>query len=70
MLTTFALDRIFSIDTSHKKYVDNDVDFAEYFDDVIGVTLSVNIWSFWTAAIREEIRNMIKLAEENYNTVI
>ncbi|MEO3236592.1 helix-turn-helix transcriptional regulator, partial [Parabacteroides distasonis] len=42
VLTTFALDRILSISTSHKKYVDNDVDFAEYFDDVIGVTVFPN----------------------------
>lgn len=39
VLTTFALDRILSIDTTHKKYVVNDVDFVEYFDDVIGVTV-------------------------------
>lgn len=130
VLTTFALDRILTIDTIHKEYVVNDIDFTEYFDDVIGVTVfpneavqKVKLWvdkeqypyirtkplhgsqkvlrkledenviiqievkenyelvqkilSFGEhmvvlepAAIREKIRNMIKRAGENYNTVI
>lgn len=52
VLTTFALDRILSINIMHKKYVANEsVDFTEYFDDVIGVTvfpdevvLQIKLW--------------------------
>lgn len=129
VLTTFALDRILSIDTTHKGYVTNDVDFVEYFDDVIGVTVfpdkavqKVKLWvskeqypyirtkplhgsqkvlerledgnviiqievkenyeliqkilSFGEhmvvlepTAIREKIKNMIRLVGENYNTI-
>jgi predicted DNA-binding transcriptional regulator YafY len=39
-MTNLPLDRIFSIDESNNKYVPNDsVDFEEYFEDVIGVSV-------------------------------
>jgi predicted DNA-binding transcriptional regulator YafY len=42
-ITNLPLDRIFSIDESHNKYVPNDsVDFDEYFEDVIGVSVPNN----------------------------
>jgi predicted DNA-binding transcriptional regulator YafY len=39
-ITNFALDRIIEVKPSRKKYINNDqVDFEEYFEDVIGVTV-------------------------------
>jgi predicted DNA-binding transcriptional regulator YafY len=42
-ITNLPLDRIFSIDESNNKYVPNDsIDFDEYFEDVIGVSVPNN----------------------------
>jgi len=38
-LTNLALDRIRSVQDSKVKYESADVDFEEYFDDIIGVTM-------------------------------
>jgi predicted DNA-binding transcriptional regulator YafY len=39
-ITNLSLDRIFSIDECNNKYVPNDsIDFDEYFEDVIGVSV-------------------------------
>lgn len=43
MIINAALDRIVSIKTAKQKYIENnDIDFNEYFDDVIGVTIPLN----------------------------
>lgn len=39
-ISNFALDRIALIEPSTDKYIDSDIDFTEYFDDLIGVTNS------------------------------
>lgn len=39
-LHVYAIDRIVSIGHLSKDYIDTDVDFDEYFDDVIGVTVN------------------------------
>ena len=42
-LTNVALDRIISFEFAHLPYINNeDLDFEEYFDDVIGVTIPDN----------------------------
>lgn len=38
-ITNLALDRIESIEPVSKNYINSDIDFKEYFDDVIGVTV-------------------------------
>ncbi|MDR7211810.1 WYL domain-containing protein [Flavobacterium piscis] len=38
-ITNLALDRIESIEPVSKDYINSDIDFKEYFDDVIGVTV-------------------------------
>ena len=38
-LTNLALDRIISISEIERGYVDTDIDFEEYFEDVVGVTV-------------------------------
>jgi predicted DNA-binding transcriptional regulator YafY len=38
-ITNLALDRIESIETVKKEYINSDVDFNEYFEDIIGVTI-------------------------------
>lgn len=38
----YAIDRIISIEHLSKPYIETDVDFEEYFDDVIGVSVSDN----------------------------
>lgn len=38
-ITNLALDRIESIEPVNKNYINSDIDFKEYFDDVIGVTV-------------------------------
>jgi predicted DNA-binding transcriptional regulator YafY len=41
--TNLALDRITSISINNDKdYIESDIDFEEYFDDVIGVTIPKN----------------------------
>jgi len=42
LLTNLALDRIVDIEESKNKYRANTIDFSEYFDDVIGVTVDKN----------------------------
>lgn len=52
VLTTFALDRIISVKHSGKEFIDNkEINFSEYFNDVIGVTVrteepvkSIKLW--------------------------
>ena len=39
-ISNFALDRIVHIEFTTGKYIDSDIDFTEYFDDIIGVTNS------------------------------
>lgn len=40
IIVNAALDRIVSLVPSNKKYIENkDIDFTEYFDDIIGVTI-------------------------------
>lgn len=41
-LQNYALDRIKGIEHLSKRYEDMDVDFADYFDDVIGVSVNEN----------------------------
>lgn len=41
-LQNYALDRIKGIEHLSKRYEDTDVDFADYFDDVIGVSVNEN----------------------------
>lgn len=38
-MMTLALDRIQGIEPSHVAYRETDIDFSEYFDDVIGVSI-------------------------------
>lgn len=39
-ISNIALDRIISLDNSHSEYIKNvEIDFDEYFEDVIGVTI-------------------------------
>ncbi|MFH7010829.1 helix-turn-helix transcriptional regulator [Flavobacterium sp. FlaQc-52] len=38
-ITNLALDRIESIEPVNKNYINSDIDFKEYFEDVIGVTV-------------------------------
>ena len=38
-LIHFALDRIVDIQPTHAAFIPTDIDFVEYFDDVIGVTI-------------------------------
>jgi predicted DNA-binding transcriptional regulator YafY len=38
-LTNLALDRIISIKETEKKFEETEIDFEEYFDDVVGVTI-------------------------------
>ncbi len=38
-ISNLALDRIESIETVKKEYINSDVDFNEYFEDIIGVTI-------------------------------
>ncbi|MCQ2200671.1 MAG: WYL domain-containing protein [Bacteroidales bacterium] len=35
----YAIDRIVSIEHLSKKYIDTDIDFEDYFDDIIGVSV-------------------------------
>ena len=37
-MQTFALDRIYEIETVHKKYIKTDIDFPKYFNEIIGIT--------------------------------
>lgn len=38
-LTIYALDRIVSANAAHHPYQNSDIDFEEYFDDIIGVSI-------------------------------
>ena len=38
-LTNMALDRIISFKNSNEKFIEKDIDFKEYLDDIIGVTI-------------------------------
>jgi predicted DNA-binding transcriptional regulator YafY len=39
-ISNLALDRIESIEVSNQEYIETDIDFNEYFEDIIGVTLT------------------------------
>lgn len=39
-LTNLALDRIVTIKETNKKFIETDIDFNEYFEDVIGVSVN------------------------------
>lgn len=39
----YPIDRIESIKSLHKKYIDTDIDFDEYFDNCIGVSVKDNV---------------------------
>lgn len=39
----YALDRIRSLSPLHKKYVEADIDFDEYFDNAVGVTIKGDV---------------------------
>lgn len=39
VITNFALDRIVAIEPASTPYIENNIDFSTYFDDVIGVTV-------------------------------
>lgn len=42
VIANLALDRIVGIEESKKVYIPNPIDFSEYFEDVIGVTVDKN----------------------------
>ena len=42
-LRNLALDRILKIKRLKQKYIKSDIDFEEYFEDVIGVTVNENV---------------------------
>ena len=42
-ISNLALDRIHSFKESKQKYIQTEIDFNEYFEDVIGVTIKENI---------------------------
>ena len=44
-ITNLALDRIEKIDSGSEEYVETDIDFIEYFEDIIGVTIQNEIVS-------------------------
>ncbi|MDH6343801.1 putative DNA-binding transcriptional regulator YafY [Parabacteroides sp. PFB2-12] len=55
-LTNLALDRIERIESQHIPYIDNDhIDFDDYFDDVIGVT----VYAKETERVLLEIDNVL-----------
>lgn len=39
VIINLALDRILGLDESIQAYIDNEINFSEYFEDIIGVTL-------------------------------
>jgi predicted DNA-binding transcriptional regulator YafY len=41
-LTNMALDRIFSFTETNNKFIETSIDFNEYFDDIIGVSIPQN----------------------------
>ena len=58
-LAHYALDRIESFEEIQMKYKEADVDFEEYFDDVIGVTVPAD----------EPADIIIKVAKKRYNYI-
>jgi predicted DNA-binding transcriptional regulator YafY len=43
LITNLALDRLVHVDDSKDEYITNTIDFSEYFEDIIGVTLNKDI---------------------------
>lgn len=44
IISNLALDRIVSFSENHKTYIENtEIDFDEYFEDIIGVTMNENV---------------------------
>lgn len=41
-LTNLALDRLSSFEQTNKDYLETDIDFSEYFEDIIGVSYPLN----------------------------
>ena len=58
-ISNYALDRIMSITNVSIKYKETDVDFDEWFDDVIGVTVTN----------REVEKILIKVRKERYGYI-
>jgi predicted DNA-binding transcriptional regulator YafY len=42
-ISNFALDRIVSIEESNDTYIETKINFAEYFEDIIGVTKPIDV---------------------------
>jgi len=58
-ISNLALDRIKSIKEISKSFLDSDINFKEYFEDVVGVTLSDS----------ETIKVVLKIASTAYNYI-
>ena len=43
LITNLALDRLVHVEDSNYEYITNTIDFSEYFEDIIGVTLNKDI---------------------------
>jgi predicted DNA-binding transcriptional regulator YafY len=43
LITNLALDRLVNVEDSKEVYIANTIDFSEYFEDIIGVTLNKDI---------------------------
>lgn len=59
-LTNFALDRIKKVDTYRKKFEPCDIDLDEYFDEVVGVTVTKN----------EPVKVVLKVAKKRLPYII
>ncbi len=42
-LTNLALDRIENIEETDQQYIDSEIDFNEYFEDIIGVSVNEKV---------------------------
>ena len=61
-ITNLPLDRIKSIELTNKKYIDNTtIDFEEYFDDIIGVTMPFGV---------EQAKVLLKFSEERFPYIL
>lgn len=57
-ISNLALDRIQSISQSGKKYIENkEIDFDEYFEDALGVTLETN---------KEPVKILLQIAKDQW----
>jgi predicted DNA-binding transcriptional regulator YafY len=80
-LSNLALDRILNLNVINKKYLENDsVNFEDYFEDVIGVTVSENKnpskiqleidKSLWPYIESKPIHGSQKIISKNHGSVI